>query len=67
MAARRAKIEAWKQKQAAEYAKKQKELEAIEKKRVFLLLKVAYQVKRDGLLRFLVLGDNVANFAARMS
>ena len=28
MAARRAKIEAWKQKQAAEYAKKQKELEA---------------------------------------
>jgi murein hydrolase activator len=44
---------------------KQKTLEALEKKRVLLILKVLYQIKRDGLLRFLVFGDNLANFAAR--
>jgi septal ring factor EnvC (AmiA/AmiB activator) len=45
---------------------KQKSLEALEKKRVLMLLKVAYQIKRNGLTRYLVLGDNVSNFAARI-
>lgn len=45
---------------------KQKALVALEKKRLVLLLKVVYQIKKDGVLRFLAFGDNLGTFANRV-
>jgi septal ring factor EnvC (AmiA/AmiB activator) len=45
---------------------KQKKLEAYEKQRVQLLFKLVYRVKRDGLLKFLVYGENFGHLASRL-
>lgn len=45
---------------------RQKELEALQKKRLLLLLKVVYRVKRDGLLRFVMDGQNLTSLAGRI-
>lgn len=45
---------------------KQKELEALQRKRLLLLLKVVYRVKRDGVLRFVMDGQNLNSLAGRV-
>jgi septal ring factor EnvC (AmiA/AmiB activator) len=46
--------------------KKQRELEATEKKRLTMLFKVLYKIRKDGMLRFLVNGDNLTNVGGRI-
>lgn len=45
---------------------KQKDEEAAQKKRLFLLLKIVHKIKQDGVLRFIVNGDNLGNLAGRI-
>lgn len=44
---------------------RQRKTTAAQKKRLKALLKVAYRIKRDGVLRFIVNGDNLAEMAGR--
>ena len=46
--------------------RKQRELESTEKKRLTILFKVLYKIRKDGMLRFLVNGDNLTNVAGRI-
>lgn len=46
--------------------KKQTELEKVEKKRVYLMLKIVYKLKKDGILHFLVRGNDLATMGARV-
>ena len=45
---------------------KQKDEEAAQKKRLYLLLKIVHKIKQDGVLRFIVNGDNLGNLAGRI-
>lgn len=45
---------------------RQKKLETYERQHLILLFKIVYRVKRDGLLRFLVYGENTGNLAHRL-
>lgn len=45
---------------------KQKELEIAQKKRLFLLMKIVYKVKKDGVVRFLVNGEDLSAVASRI-
>jgi murein hydrolase activator len=45
---------------------RQKKLENYERQHLVLLFKIVYRVKRDGLLRFLVYGENAGNLAHRL-
>ncbi len=45
---------------------KQKKMEAFERERLLLLLKVVYKLKRDGLLRFLVYDEGLGKMAGRV-
>lgn len=46
--------------------KKQKELEQLERKRVYLMLKIVYKLKKDGILHFVVRGSDLSTIAARV-
>lgn len=46
--------------------KKQRELELAQKQRLTLLMKVAYKIKKEGVLRFLVNGDDLGAVAGRI-
>ncbi len=45
---------------------KQRNLEFVQKKRLMMLLKMAYKIKRDGMLRFVASGANLTDLASRM-
>lgn len=45
---------------------KQRHLELVQRKRIMLLLKVAYKIRKDGMLRFVVRGDNLSDLAGRV-
>lgn len=45
---------------------KQRELEQQQRKRLFLLLKVVYKIKKDGILRFVMDGHNLSQLAGRV-
>ena len=45
---------------------KQKDEEAAQKKRLYLLLKIVHKIKQDGVLRFIVNGENLGNLAGRV-
>lgn len=45
---------------------KQKELEQQQRKRLFLLLKVVYKIRKDGILRFVMDGHNLSQLAGRV-
>jgi len=45
---------------------KQKELEALQKKRLMGLMKVVYRVKQDGVFRFLINGQDIGAIASRV-
>lgn len=44
---------------------KQQEMEKLQKQRLLLLLKVVYHIKRDGVMRFVIEGDNLSTLAGR--
>jgi septal ring factor EnvC (AmiA/AmiB activator) len=46
--------------------RKQSEFERVEKTRVFLMLKLVYKLKKDGLLRFIVRGSDLTELGARV-
>jgi murein hydrolase activator len=45
---------------------KQKELERIHRQQLLVLLKVAHKIKRDGVLRFVLFGDNLTQMVSRV-
>ncbi len=45
---------------------RQKELEQLHRKRLYLLLKVAYRVKKEGMLRFVFTGQDLSQLTARV-
>lgn len=45
---------------------KQHKLELVQKERLYLLLKIAYRIRKDGMLRFLVNGDDLSQLAGRV-
>jgi septal ring factor EnvC (AmiA/AmiB activator) len=45
---------------------RQKELEQLHRKRMYLLLKVAYRIKKEGMLRFVFTGQDLGQLTARI-
>jgi len=45
--------------------RKQEEMEKLQKRRLLLLLNVVYHIKRDGVLRFVIQGENLSTLAGR--
>jgi len=45
---------------------KERSLELLQKKRLLLLLKIVYKVRKDGVMRFVMNGDNLSSLAGRI-
>ncbi len=45
---------------------KQRHLEMLQKKRITMLMKMAYKIKKDGVMRFMVRGENLSDLAGRV-
>jgi murein hydrolase activator len=46
--------------------KKQKDLAGFEKQRLLLLFKIVYKIKKDGIIRFVVAGENLGHLGSRL-